>query len=101
MQLHTAVPPPRYCRWSIICPLSVLLLAQCANVSLYYMLLLVSLQVLDIVYFSSTTTPGGFLPQGATGTSPIFAQMLLMSFLDLLPDLRLSCPHLHSAWYCY
>lgn len=25
------------------------------------------LQVLDIVYFSNTTTPGGFFPHGVTG----------------------------------
>ncbi len=48
-----------------------MLLGQYANVSLRSMLLLLSLQVLDIVYFSNTTTPGGFLPQGATGMSPI------------------------------
>ena len=51
-------------------PLSVAIGAICKCVTVLDTIFL-SFQVLDIVYFSNTTTPGGFLPQGATGMSPI------------------------------
>lgn len=46
-------------------------------------------QVLDIVYFSNTTTPGGFFPNGVTGMSSSSKAPFQLAAAFLIAPLRM------------